>query len=53
MGVGGSTGAQLGPVQAPKGMAFDRNDLPARFRRRPLSAAEIEAVETGGAAMFA
>jgi len=52
-GVGGTTGAELGRVEAPKGMYFDRNELPARFRRSPLSVAEIEAIETGGAAMFA
>lgn len=37
----------------PKGYYFDRNDLPARFHRAPLTAAEIEAIETGGAAAFA
>jgi small subunit ribosomal protein YMR-31 len=34
-------------------MYFDRDELPARFRRAPLSMAEIEAVETGGATLFA
>lgn len=52
-GVGGASGAQLGAVEAPKGMFFDRNELPARFRRAPISLAEIEAVETGGATLFA
>lgn len=50
--IGGQTGARLGPVEPPRGVAFDRNELPERFRRRPLSPAEIEAVETGGAALF-
>ncbi|KAK4132208.1 hypothetical protein BT67DRAFT_386234 [Trichocladium antarcticum] len=52
-GVGGAAGSDLGPVAAPKGTFFDRNDLPARFHRQPLTAAEIEAIETGGAALYA
>lgn len=52
-GIGGATGNELGPVAASQGEYFDRNDLPGRFRRTPLSAAEIEAVETGGATLFA
>ncbi|KAK5651575.1 hypothetical protein OQA88_11848 [Cercophora sp. LCS_1] len=52
-GIGGQAGANLGPVSPPKGMFFDRNDLPARFHRVPLSMDEIEAIETGGAAAFA
>ena len=50
--IGAQTGAHLGPVVPPKGVAWDRNELPARFHRTPLSPAEIEAVETGGAALF-
>ncbi|CAK7214729.1 hypothetical protein SCUCBS95973_002232 [Sporothrix curviconia] len=52
-GVGGTSGYELGSVQPAKGEVFDRNDLPARFRRSPISLAEIEAVETGGATLFA
>jgi hypothetical protein len=52
-GVGGGSGSDLGPVAAPQGTFFDRNDLPARFHRQPLTAAEIEAIETGGAALYA
>ncbi|OTB04070.1 hypothetical protein M426DRAFT_23187 [Hypoxylon sp. CI-4A] len=51
-GIGSRSASHLGPVEAPKGVFFDRNELPARFRRTPLTAAEIEAVETGGAALF-
>ncbi|KAK3903805.1 hypothetical protein C8A05DRAFT_32466 [Staphylotrichum tortipilum] len=51
-GVGGAAGAHLGPVAPPKGVFFDRNDLPSRFHRQPLTAAEIEAIETGGAALY-
>ncbi|KAI1404445.1 hypothetical protein F4819DRAFT_447504 [Hypoxylon fuscum] len=51
-GIGTQSAAHLGPVDAPNGVFFDRNQLPARFRRAPLTAAEIEAVETGGAALF-
>ncbi|KAL2177298.1 uncharacterized protein P884DRAFT_200146 [Thermothelomyces heterothallicus CBS 202.75] len=53
VGIGGARGSQLGPVNPPEGVFFDRNELPARFRRQPLSAAEIEAIETGGATLFA
>ncbi|KXX74506.1 hypothetical protein MMYC01_208710 [Madurella mycetomatis] len=52
-GVGGIAGSELGPVVPPKGVYFDRNELPSRFHRQPLTLAEIEAVETGGAAAFA
>ncbi|KAI1480842.1 hypothetical protein K445DRAFT_64507 [Daldinia sp. EC12] len=51
-GIGAQSAAHLGPVEPPKGVYFDRNELPERFRRTPLTAAEIEAVETGGAALF-
>ncbi|KAH9896377.1 hypothetical protein F4778DRAFT_746148 [Xylariomycetidae sp. FL2044] len=50
--IGAQIAAKLGPVTAPKGQYFDRNELPERFRRAPLTIAEIEAVETGGATMF-
>ncbi|EMR72886.1 hypothetical protein MGN70_012513 [Eutypa lata] len=50
--IGGQTGAHLGPVVPPSGVAFDRNELPERFRRHSLTLAEIEAVESGGAALF-
>ncbi|EGO55798.1 hypothetical protein NEUTE1DRAFT_95827 [Neurospora tetrasperma FGSC 2508] len=46
-GIGGSPGAALGSVNPPQGLYFDRNDLPARFRRQPLTEAEIEAIESG------
>ncbi|KMU88632.1 hypothetical protein CIHG_06571 [Coccidioides immitis H538.4] len=46
-------GASLGSVQPKQGEYFDRNDLPERFRRIPWSQAEIEAIETGGASLFA
>ncbi|KAF3071198.1 putative ribosomal protein ymr-31 protein [Daldinia childiae] len=51
-GIGAQPAAHLGPIEPPKGIYFDRNQLPERFRRVPLTAAEIEAVETGGAALF-
>jgi small subunit ribosomal protein YMR-31 len=50
--IGAQPGANLGPVEAPRGVFFDRSQLPARFRRAPLDPKEIEAVETGGAALF-
>jgi small subunit ribosomal protein YMR-31 len=49
-GIGGTAGADLGSINAPKGVFFDLSELPARFQRAPLDAAEIEAVESGGAA---
>ncbi|KAI9898207.1 hypothetical protein N3K66_006567 [Trichothecium roseum] len=51
-GIGGSTGAGLGSVKAPNGVFFDVSELPARFRRAPIDLAEIEAVESGGAALI-
>ncbi|KAI0853806.1 hypothetical protein F5Y00DRAFT_223653 [Daldinia vernicosa] len=51
-GIGAQSAANLGPVEPPKGYYFDRNELPERFHRVPLTAAEIEAIETGGAALF-
>ncbi|KAH6888721.1 hypothetical protein B0T10DRAFT_60366 [Thelonectria olida] len=50
-GIGGASGSSLGSVHAPDGIAFDVSELPARFRRATLSAAEIEAIESGGAAL--
>lgn len=50
--IGGSSGSKLGSVEPPKGQYFDRNELPARFRRAPIDLLEIEAVESGGAALF-
>ncbi|KAL1302096.1 hypothetical protein AAFC00_002532 [Neodothiora populina] len=51
--IGRHPGKSLGPVEPKDGEYFDRNDLPARFRRTPWSQAEIEAIESGGASMFA
>jgi len=52
-GVGSTPGSSLGPVEAGKGFYFDRSELPARFQRMSWSQAEIEAIESGGASMFA
>jgi small subunit ribosomal protein YMR-31 len=49
--VGETSGHALGPVAAPKGEYFDRNELPARFRRTPIDLAEIDAIETAGATL--
>lgn len=51
-GIGGTAAADLGPVAPPKGVFFDISELPQRFRRAPLDLAEIEAVESGGAALM-
>ncbi|PHH62740.1 hypothetical protein CDD81_6728 [Ophiocordyceps australis] len=50
-GIGDSSGSQLGSVEPPKGVYFDVSDLPPRFRRAPIELAEIEAVDSGGAAL--
>ncbi|KAF7116379.1 hypothetical protein CNMCM5793_004623 [Aspergillus hiratsukae] len=51
--IGRSPGAALGPVQPQQGQFFDRAELPARFHRLPWTEAEIEAIETGGASLYA
>ncbi|EWG52793.1 hypothetical protein FVEG_11417 [Fusarium verticillioides 7600] len=51
-GFGGTPAASLGSVKPPQGVAFDVSELPTRFHRTPLNAAEIEAIESGGAALF-
>lgn len=45
------SGKSLGPVQPKQGEYFDRNELPARFRRTKFSVEEIDAIETAGATM--
>ncbi|KAJ2984859.1 hypothetical protein NUW58_g5839 [Xylaria curta] len=50
--IGAQPASKLGSIVPPKGQYFDRNELPERFRRTPLSLAEIEAIETGGAALI-
>ncbi|CAO2658786.1 Nn.00g065090.m01.CDS01 [Neocucurbitaria sp. VM-36] len=51
--IGGAAGRTLGPIEAAKGMFFDRSELPERFQRLSWTQAEIEAVESGGASQFA
>ncbi|KAE8388557.1 hypothetical protein BDV23DRAFT_158964 [Aspergillus alliaceus] len=51
--IGRSSGSSLGPVEPKNGEFFDRTELPSRFQRLPWSEAEIEAIETGGASLFA
>ncbi|KAJ5130107.1 Ribosomal protein S36 mitochondrial [Penicillium bovifimosum] len=51
--IGGRPGAALGPVKPQEGEFFDRAELPARFGRLPWTQAEIDAIETGGASLFA
>ncbi|KAK4610716.1 hypothetical protein CLAFUW4_13765 [Fulvia fulva] len=51
--IGGKSARELGPIRAGKGEVLDRNDLPRRFQRVPWSQAEIDAIESGGASMFA
>ena len=49
--MGALSGQSLGSVQPGKGVAFDRNELPERFRRRMIDVGEIDAIETGGATL--
>ncbi|KAK7555759.1 hypothetical protein IWX49DRAFT_590664 [Phyllosticta citricarpa] len=51
--VGSKPGAALGPVKPGPGEFWDRTELPARFGRLRWTKAEIEAVESGGASLFA
>ncbi|KAK4989685.1 hypothetical protein LTR66_006956 [Elasticomyces elasticus] len=51
--IGGHSARSLGSVKPAKGEYFDRSELPARFRRTPWSQAEMDAIESGGASMFA
>ncbi|EKG21579.1 hypothetical protein MPH_01087 [Macrophomina phaseolina MS6] len=51
--VGSQSGSALGPVQPGKGEYFDRSELPPRFGRLQWSQSEIDAVESGGASLFA
>jgi small subunit ribosomal protein YMR-31 len=52
-GIGGSSGHALGPIRPQNGQFFDRTELPARFGRLTFTEAEMEAIETGGASMYA
>ncbi|KAL3427712.1 hypothetical protein PVAG01_01221 [Phlyctema vagabunda] len=49
--IGENSGHSFGAVTPAKGEYFDRNELPARFRRTPIDLAEIDAIETGGATL--
>lgn len=51
--IGSHSGASLGPVEPGKGVFFDRDDMGARFKRLTWTAQEIEAVESGGASLYA
>ncbi|KAI9664594.1 MAG: hypothetical protein M1821_006040 [Bathelium mastoideum] len=51
--IGSHSGHSLGSVEPGRGEVFDRSDLPSRFRRTPWTQAEIDAIESGGASMFA
>ncbi|KAF1939755.1 hypothetical protein EJ02DRAFT_407898 [Clathrospora elynae] len=51
--IGGAAGKALGPIEAGKGMYFDRSELPERFQRLSWTQAEIDAIESGGASLFA
>ncbi|EXJ77496.1 hypothetical protein A1O3_09722 [Capronia epimyces CBS 606.96] len=51
--IGGTPGELLGPVEPKDGEYFDRNDLPKRFWRAQWTEEEIEAVNSGGAGLFA
>ena len=52
-GLGGKSGHSLGSIQPTQGQYFDRSELPMRFQRTNWSPEEIEAIESGGASMWA
>lgn len=52
-GIGGAPASALGSVEPANGLFFDRDELPARFRRSAWSLKDIEAVESGGATLAA
>ncbi|KAG0651946.1 37S ribosomal YMR [Hyphodiscus hymeniophilus] len=49
--LGAQSGHSLGPVTPAKGEYFDRSELPERFRRVPMSAWEMEVIDSGGASL--
>ncbi|KAK7728755.1 Alpha-ketoglutarate dehydrogenase subunit 4, mitochondrial [Cytospora paraplurivora] len=51
-GIGAAPASALGSVEPGQGLFFDRDELPARFRRSILSAEEIDIIESGGASAF-
>lgn len=51
--IGGKSAKELGPIRIGKGEYADRSELPQRFHRTPWSTAEIEAIESGGASLYA
>lgn len=50
--IGGRSAQELGSVQPGPGQVWDSSELPARFRRRPWTLAEMEAVDSAGASLF-
>ncbi|KAF2672867.1 hypothetical protein BT63DRAFT_382745 [Microthyrium microscopicum] len=51
--IASKSGASLGPIAAPQGAYFDRSELPNRYAKLEWTAAEIEAIESGGASTIA
>ncbi|KAF2771379.1 hypothetical protein EJ03DRAFT_325807 [Teratosphaeria nubilosa] len=51
--IGGHSARELGQIRLGKGEVWDRNELPKRFHRIRWSEADIEALESGGASMYA
>jgi len=47
--IGRASGASLGPIEPQSGEYFDRSQLEPKFAKLPWTAAEIEAIESGGA----
>jgi small subunit ribosomal protein YMR-31 len=52
-GIGGRTGHSLGSVEPEPGVFFDKSQLGARYQKLAWTAAEMEAIESGGASMWA
>ncbi|KAF1839136.1 hypothetical protein BDW02DRAFT_564119 [Decorospora gaudefroyi] len=51
--IGGAAGKNLGPIEAAKGLYFDRSELPQRFQQLSWTQAEMDLLESGGASQWA
>ena len=50
--IGGYSGHELGSIKPKEGEYFDRSELPARFRKLEWTQREVDAIESGGAALW-
>ena len=50
--IGGHSAKELGSIKPKEGEFFDRSELPARFRKLEWTQREMDAIESGGAALW-